>query len=218
MPNCPFCGNAWGTGEQCQSCGVPRTADPVRSVTENILGPVEQLFLLNPVNRGVAMGYSRWAGGAVEQRESSWQLGIYILVGGVFGLLFLSVFVCAAASTGSWIFLLFGLALFAGAAALVINLILKTRKNGMINKRFAQAEGTLIPGEITASRVRYIGSTKNHNRHPRIGIEYSFRAPDGQVLSGTGISRFPPVDRNMLPPSGTRVAVLYLDERYFKAL
>lgn len=205
-------------GDQCQQCGVPRGADPSKSLTEHQIGPISDVMLLNPVNRGVALGYSRWAGGLVEQRRSSIQLGVLVAVAGLFGITFLSIFGCVAASTGSWLFLLFGLVLFGAMAAFVIKLILKTRKNGLVNQRFANEGGALISGEVTSSRIRYVGSTKHHNRRPRIGVEYRFQVPDGRVLTGQGMSRYAPPEGNVLPPPGTRVAVLYLDERHYKAL
>jgi hypothetical protein len=176
-------------------------------------------MLLNPVNRGVAMGYSRWAGGAVEQRDASLGLGLIIGMGAVFGTMFLSMFICVAIMMkASWILILFGVFAPIGVAALLAKKVLELRTNSRINQRFAHEGGTLLGGEITSARIRHTGSSRQHTRHRHIGIEYRFQAPDGQMLTGKGMSRYETPKGSVLPPPGTRVAVLYLDERHYKAL
>jgi hypothetical protein len=77
------------------------------------------------------------------------------------------------------------------------------------------AEGGLVPAELI--KTKYYSGTGEGNV-PSLRIDYRFKAPDGQTVDKRqSISRFD-YTRKTVPPDGSTILILYVDNELFEAL
>jgi hypothetical protein len=215
---CPFCGSMQISGsETCLECGAPLTADPDHSLTENIIGPIDQIFLLNPSNRAAAMGVSRRIGGVKEQFDATAGAAMTFFLGAVFALIVLCLVIVVALQVGG-----------AGALAIVVlglgfggfgtfrlgQLAWRALVNGQRNRRLG-TDGQLLAGEVVSARWKYF------RRRRRVPVlQYRFSTADGRTLTAEqpGVPNPLHSAPKELPAPGTPVAVMYADDTCYKVL
>ena len=77
------------------------------------------------------------------------------------------------------------------------------------------AEGGLLPAELI--KTKYYSGTGEGNV-PSLRIDYRFKAPDGQMVDKRqSLSAFD-YTRKTVPPDGSTILILYVDNELFEAL
>jgi hypothetical protein len=105
------------------------------------------------------------------------------------------------------IFLVIGLALAGGSLVGMYVLMRQYRRDRMLER-----DGQILTGSITKSSVSGYGNKR------QVTIHYEFHSPLGVPLKGSQSQRRRDLDRQDLPPEGTRVAVVYCDDSTYRML
>jgi hypothetical protein len=83
-------------------------------------------------------------------------------------------------------------------------------------------EGRLIWGEIVATHIDH--SRDEYGDNPTVGeyftfsVDYRFRTPAGTNLTGTRSKLYYNVSVNAMPPIGTPLAAIYVDDNLYRVL
>jgi hypothetical protein len=97
--------------------------------------------------------------------------------------------------------------------AAVFGGIVRLQNRRAATERRLAEDGGLIGGELLSVRYRSGGEGQ-----PSLKVHYSFLRPGGQQMSRRQtLFRFD-VDRRALPPAGSKILVLYVDENLFDVL
>jgi hypothetical protein len=210
LSTCGFCGKERGKfGSTCTWCGAPNDADPTRSLTEAIIGPIDRVFLVLPtINRATAMGVARhfdtiYTGPHGYYPDPGCILsglalvvglagGIGWLIGGTVGILIASLMLIAGIS------LITLLAVRGIRSAEQVRIRLQ-------NEQRLRDNGQLLRGEVVDMQQ---SSTS------RSQLTYRFLTPDGRWLTHAM-----PIHPMPAPPNpGTPMAIMYVDDTCYKAL